>query len=78
MNQQAAKLGMQDSHFINATGLPDDQQYSSAYDMALLAQAIVNESSETFPMYKEKWFEFNDIRQPNRNRLLWWDIALMV
>jgi D-alanyl-D-alanine carboxypeptidase (penicillin-binding protein 5/6) len=73
MNQQAATIGMNDTHFMNATGLPDDQQYSSAYDMALLAQAIIRNSENTYAMYKEQWFVFNDIRQPNRNRLLWWD-----
>ncbi|MFI4954983.1 MAG: D-alanyl-D-alanine carboxypeptidase family protein, partial [Gammaproteobacteria bacterium] len=73
MNEQAAILGMNDTHFVNATGLPDDQQYSSAYDMALLAQAIIRNSDNTYHMYKEKWFVYNDIRQPNRNRLLWWD-----
>ena len=73
MNQEAQRLGMQDSHFVNATGLPDDNQYSSAYDMAILARTIIKESPSTYPMYKEKWFDYGGIRQPNRNRLLWWD-----
>ena len=73
MNEQAAIIGMKDTHFVNATGLPDDQQFSSAYDMALLAQAIISNCPNTYHMYKEKWFIWNDIRQPNRNRLLWWD-----
>lgn len=73
MNQEAAALGMKDTHFMNATGLPNDDQYSSAYDLALLARAIVGEAGNTYPMYKEKWFVYNDIRQPNRNSLLWWD-----
>ena len=73
MNDQAVLLGMNDTHFVNPTGLPDDQQYSSAYDMAILAQAIIRNSPNTYHMYKEKWFVYNDIRQPNRNRLLWWD-----
>ncbi len=74
MNQTAESLGMKDTHFMNATGLPNDEQYSSAYDMALLARAIIQESETTYyPMYSEKYFVYNDIRQPNRNRLLWWD-----
>jgi D-alanyl-D-alanine carboxypeptidase (penicillin-binding protein 5/6) len=73
MNQQAAELGMKDTHFMNATGLPDDNQYSSAYDLALLARAIIREAENTYPMYSEKSFEYNNIKQPNRNRLLWWD-----
>lgn len=73
MNQEAQRLGMNDTHFVNATGLPDDNQYSSAYDMAVLARDIIFESPSTYTMYKEKWFEWNGIRQPNRNRLLWWD-----
>ena len=76
MNNEAAALGMKDTHFMNAAGLPDEQQYSSAYDLSLLARAIVSESSNTFPMYKEQWFEYNNIRQPNRNRLLTWDSSV--
>lgn len=76
MNEQAALLGMNDTHFVNPTGLPSDEQYSSAYDMALLAQAIIRNSPHTYHMYKEQWFVYNDIRQPNRNRLLWWDASV--
>ncbi|BES72629.1 D-alanyl-D-alanine carboxypeptidase family protein [Marinobacter nanhaiticus D15-8W] len=73
MNQQAQILGMQDSHFINATGLPSETHYSSAYDLALLAKAIINDYPENYPIYEQKYFTYNDIRQPNRNSLLWRD-----
>ena len=73
MNQHAQRLGMTNTHYENATGLPAENQYSSAYDLALLAQALINDSHQYYPIYAEKYFEFNDIRQPNRNRLLWRD-----
>ncbi len=73
MNQHAQRLGMVNTHFENSTGLPADNQYSSAYDLALLSRALVEDSYQYYPIYAEKYFEFNDIRQPNRNRLLWRD-----
>lgn len=73
MNQHARRLGMQNTHFENATGLPAENQYASAYDLALLARALITDSQQYYPIYAEKHFEFNDIRQPNRNRLLWRD-----
>jgi len=73
MNQQAQVLGMSNSHFMNATGLPNENHYSTAYDMALLAKAIIQHYPEQYAVYKEKYFTYNNIRQPNRNRLLWRD-----
>jgi D-alanyl-D-alanine carboxypeptidase (penicillin-binding protein 5/6) len=73
MNQHAGLLGMTDTHFQNATGLPMDEHYSSARDLALLAKAIIYKFPEQYPIYAEKYFTYNDIRQPNRNRLLWRD-----
>lgn len=73
MNQHAQRLGMTNTHYENATGLPSDNQYASAYDLALLARALITDSKQYYPIYAEKQFEFNDIRQPNRNRLLWRD-----
>ncbi|WP_417581977.1 D-alanyl-D-alanine carboxypeptidase family protein [Nitrincola sp.] len=73
MNQHARRLGMTNTNYENATGLPSDNQYSSAYDLALLARALITDSQQYYPIYAEKHFEFNDIRQPNRNRLLWRD-----
>ena len=73
MNQQAQILGMNSSHFTNSTGLPDDAQYSTAHDMALLAQATIRDLPKTYPIYAERHFTYNNIRQPNRNNLLWRD-----
>lgn len=71
MNQEAQRLGMKDTHFVDCTGMPDPNHYSSAYDIALLANALATKFPEYYPWYSEKWFTFNNIRQPNRNRLLW-------
>lgn len=73
MNKEAARLGMKDTHFMNATGLPDPQHMTSAYDMAILARAIVRDSSHYYPIYAEKSFTFNGIKQGNRNALLYTD-----
>ncbi|PXX90166.1 serine-type D-Ala-D-Ala carboxypeptidase [Marinobacter vulgaris] len=73
MNQQAEILGMNSTSFSNATGLPAQDQFSTAYDLALLAKAIINDYPENYPLYAEKHFTFNNIRQPNRNSLLWRD-----
>ncbi|MDX1452116.1 MAG: D-alanyl-D-alanine carboxypeptidase family protein [Oleiphilaceae bacterium] len=73
MNQQAQLLGMVNSQFKNATGLPDEGHYSSAKDLALLALAIIKDFPEQYSLYAEKYFTYNNIRQPNRNRLLWRD-----
>ena len=73
MNQQAQLLGMKDTHFENATGLPHDNHYSTAYDLAILARAIINDYPENYPIYSKKTFTYNNIQQPNRNGLLWRD-----
>lgn len=73
MNQQAEILGMKDTHFENATGLPAPKHHSTAYDLALLARAIINDYPENYSLYAEKHFTYNNIRQPNRNSLLWRD-----
>jgi len=73
MNQHAKILGMKDTHFMNATGLPEKGHYSSAADLAILARAIITQFPVQYSIYSEKYFTWNNIRQPNRNRLLWWD-----
>lgn len=73
MNQYAAKLGMHSSHFENVTGLPGEQHYSTARDLATLARAIINEFPEYYKWYSVKEFEYNNISQSNRNALLWRD-----
>lgn len=71
MNQQAKLLGMNDSHFMDSTGLPNPDHYSTAHDLARLSVAYIKNFPEDYGFYSEKWFTYNGIRQPNRNRLLW-------
>jgi len=73
MNSTAQRLGMTNSHFMNATGLPDPDHYSSANDMAKLARAIIYEDPAHYAIYAQKEFFWNNIKQPNRNLLLWRD-----
>lgn len=73
MNRYAQRLGMTDTHFRNATGVPAEGQYTTARDMALLGAALVHDFPEEYALFKEREFTFNKIRQPNRNRLLWRD-----
>ena len=73
MNQYAGQLGMAASHFMNATGLPNDEHYSTARDLAILARAIINEFPDYYKWYSVKSYKYNDIEQPNRNSLLWRD-----
>jgi D-alanyl-D-alanine carboxypeptidase (penicillin-binding protein 5/6) len=73
MNAAAERLGMSNSHFMNATGLPNPEHYSSAHDMAILARAIINEDPNHYAIYSQKEFFWNNIKQPNRNLLLWRD-----
>ena len=76
MNQQAQRLGLQNSQFANATGLPSPGHYSSARDLATLAKHIIQDYPEHYQIYSEKYFTYNGIRQPNRNRLLWRDASV--
>ncbi|MDH4125436.1 MAG: D-alanyl-D-alanine carboxypeptidase [Gammaproteobacteria bacterium] len=73
MNQYAAALGMRSSQFRNSTGLPDDNHYATARDLATLARAIINEFPEYYRWYSMREFTYNNIKQPNRNNLLWRD-----
>ncbi|MCY1268162.1 D-alanyl-D-alanine carboxypeptidase DacC [compost metagenome] len=73
MNATAEKLGMTGSHFMNATGLPNPEHYSTAHDMATLARAIIYEDPAHYAIYSQKEFFWNNIKQPNRNLLLWRD-----
>ena len=73
MNQQAQRLGLTNTQFRNATGLPHPEHYSSAHDMAKLARAIIYDAPQHYAIYKQKEFFWNNIRQPNRNLLLWRD-----
>lgn len=71
MNHRARTLGMANSNFVNPTGLPHPEHYSSARDLALLSRAVIRSHPQHYQIYAEKYFEHNNIRQPNRNRLLW-------
>lgn len=73
MNQYAQTIGMLSSNFINVTGLPHDNHYSTARDLATLARTIIAEFPEFYRWYSVKEFTFNNIKQPNRNNLLWRD-----
>lgn len=73
MNQQAVLLGMNNSYFVNATGWPAEGHLTTARDLSLLAQAIIAEHPDHYALYAEKYYEYNGIKQPNRNRLLWRD-----
>ncbi len=73
MNQYAASLGMASSRFVNATGLPHENHYSTARDLATLARAIISEFPEYYEWYSVREYTWNDITQGNRNRLLWRD-----
>jgi D-alanyl-D-alanine carboxypeptidase (penicillin-binding protein 5/6) len=74
MNKQAAKLGMAQTHFMNATGLPDPEHFTTAADLARLATALIRDFPlEYRRLYSVKEYTYNNIKQPNRNRLLWLD-----
>ena len=73
MNKEAKRLGMGNSNFVNATGLPNPQHYSTARDLAQIAAAIIRDFPEFYPLYSQKEYTYNNITQPNRNRLLWTD-----
>jgi serine-type D-Ala-D-Ala carboxypeptidase (penicillin-binding protein 5/6) len=74
MNKQAAKLGMSSTHYMNATGLPDKEHYTTASDLAKLATALIRDYPEEYKrLYSVKEYTYNKITQPNRNRLLWID-----
>lgn len=73
MNQQAAVLGMRNTHFRNSTGLPNSEHYSSAWDLALLTRDLIERFPEHYALYSQRSYSYNDIDQPNRNKLLWRD-----
>ena len=73
MNENAVRLGMTNTHYANSMGLPDPQHYSSARDLAILSQHLIREFPEYYKWHSIKEFEFNKIKQINRNKLLWRD-----
>ena len=73
MNLEARRLGLANTHYMNAAGLPDPQHYTTARDLAKLVQALIRDFPEYYPIYSQKEYTYNKITQPNRNRLLWLD-----
>ena len=73
MNRQADELGLTATQFRNSTGLPADDHYTSARDLAILTREYIRRFPENYAIYAERSFKYNDIEQPNRNRLLWRD-----
>jgi D-alanyl-D-alanine carboxypeptidase (penicillin-binding protein 5/6) len=74
MTREAERLGMSNTRFMNSTGLPDPQHYSTARDLALLATALIRDFPEQYAKYySQREFRYGNITQPNRNRLLWLD-----
>jgi len=70
MNREAQKMGLRNTQYRNATGLPDPQHYSSAHDLAILASRLIRDFPDRYPLYAMREYVYNNIRQPNRNRLL--------
>lgn len=73
MNKSAAELGMKNTHYADATGLPDPTNYTTPADLSLLVRSIIQNYPEDYKWYSQKWMTYNNIRQPNRNLLLWRD-----
>lgn len=76
MNQTAARMGMASTHFENATGWPAEGHLTTAKDLAILARAIIKDHPKHYEIYSEKYFHYNNIRQPNRNLLLFRDPSI--
>jgi serine-type D-Ala-D-Ala carboxypeptidase (penicillin-binding protein 5/6) len=74
MNREAVRLGLKNTNFVNATGLPDPKHYTTAQDLYVITTALIRDfPSEYAQYYSQKEFRYNNISQPNRNRLLWLD-----
>mgnify|MGYP001820674052 FL=1 len=73
MNDHAQRLGMFDTHFVNATGLPDPEHYTTPRDITIVSEAMIRGFPELYKLYSVREFTYNDIRQKNRNELLWRD-----
>ena len=75
LNSIAQTLGMENSHFTNASGWPDENHYSTARDLSILAKALIENFPEFYPYYAETEFTYNDITQQNRNPLLYQNVG---
>jgi len=70
MNVYAKRIGMSNTNFLNSSGWPEDNHYSTVYDLALLSNSLINEFPDLYLYFSDKEFTYNDIKQPNRNKLL--------
>ncbi len=76
MNHYAAELGMNGTHFMNSSGWPDENHFTTARDLATLARAMIRDHPEIYALHSIREFTYNDIKQSNRNRLLWKDSSV--
>jgi len=76
MNEHAQRLGMKDTNFVNSTGMPNENHLTTAHDISLMAMATIRDFPEHYAVYAEKEFSHNDIKQYNRNKLLWSDSSV--
>ena len=76
MMRYAKKMALDNTSFVNPSGWPDTDHYSSAKDIAKLSTLLIKDFPEHYSLYKEKWFTYNNIRQRNRNALLWQDDSI--
>ncbi|MGB1402790.1 MAG: D-alanyl-D-alanine carboxypeptidase family protein [Porticoccaceae bacterium] len=76
MNRQAQLLGMTNTTYMNATGLPAEGMLTTARDLSVIARSIIRDHPKYYSIYSKKYFEHNNINQPNRNRLLWRDTSV--
>ena len=70
MNVYAKRIGMRNTNFLNSSGWPEDNHYSTVYDLSLLSNALINEFPDLYLYFSDNEFTYNDIKQPNRNKLL--------
>ena len=70
MNVYAKRIGMRNTNFLNSSGWPVDNHYSTVYDLAILSNAVIKEFPDLYLYFSDKEFTYNDIKQPNRNKLL--------
>jgi len=76
MSRYVYELGLKNTNFVNVTGWPDENHFSSARDIAVLSKRLIEDFPDHYKIYQEKWFTFNDIRQRNRKSLLWQDDSI--
>ena len=76
MNHYAEELGMKDTHFMNSSGWPHENHYTTARDQATLARAMIRDYPEIYALHSIREFTYNNIKQSNRNRLLWTDTSV--